>query len=248
MIYRDFASVYDELMSDAPYDDWLNWVDGALKAAGKKTGSVLDLACGTGELSIRLAKKGYDVTGIDFSEEMLSVAIQKALSQKLSIDFYFQDMRDLAGHENRFDAVVICCDSLNYLTEEKDVLKTFQEASRSLSASGLLLFDVHSVYKMNESFPGSTYADHDDEVSVIWKSFKGEAENSVFHEMTFFVYQEGNTYVRYDETHFQKTLPINRYIQYLENSGFTLQSLTADFTDNSPSDTSERLFFVAKKV
>ncbi|ALC81692.1 MULTISPECIES: class I SAM-dependent DNA methyltransferase [Bacillus] len=247
MIYRDFASVYDELMSHAPYDEWLKWIDESIKAAGKEKGSVLDLACGTGELTLRLAKNGFEVTGIDISEEMLSVAIQKALAEKLSIDFYNQDMRDIAGHENRFDAVVICCDSLNYLTEEEDVLRTFQEVYHTLSSSGLLLFDVHSNYKMNELFPGHTYADDDDEISVIWKSFMGDAENSVFHDMTFFVNQGDNTYVRYDETHLQKTLPINRYIQYLEKSGFTLQSLTADFTDKSPTDTSERLFFVAKK-
>jgi ubiquinone/menaquinone biosynthesis C-methylase UbiE len=248
MIYRDFASVYDELMSEAPYDDWMKWIDRTLLAAEKENGSVLDLACGTGELSIRLARKGYDVTGVDISEEMLSIAIQKSLSHKLLIDFYHQDMRELAGHEHRFDAVVICCDSLNYLPGEDDVLKTFQAVSKTLTPSGLLLFDVHSLYKMNQLFPGFNYADDDEDISVIWRSYKGDTENSVFHEMVFYVNRGDDTYIRYDETHIQKTLPIDLYIKYLEKAGFTLQSLTADFTDKSPSDTSERLFFVAKKM
>lgn len=247
MIYRSFASVYDELMSHAPYNEWLNWIDSTLKEAGKHRGRILDLGCGTGELSVRLARLGYEVTGIDLSDEMLSAAIQKAQSQKVSIDFYHQDMRDLSGHENRFDAVVISCDSLNYVTDENDVLKTFQGIARSLTASGLLLFDVHSLYKINQMFPGATYADNDEEISVIWESFKGDKENSVFHEITFFVHQGDDTYARYDEAHFQMTLPISKYTRYLEKSGFTLQSLTADFSKNSPTDTSERIFFVAQK-
>ncbi|MCY9456984.1 class I SAM-dependent methyltransferase, partial [Bacillus inaquosorum] len=110
MIYQGFASVYDELMSHAPYDQWTKWIEASLPEKGR----ILDLACGTGEISIRLAEKGFEVTGIDLSEEMLSYAQQKVSSNQ-PILFLQQDMREIAGFDGQFDAVAICCDSLNYL-------------------------------------------------------------------------------------------------------------------------------------
>lgn len=240
MIYQGFAGVYDELMSHAPYDEWAGWIEASLPEKGR----VLDLACGTGEISIRLAEKGCEVTGIDLSEDMLSCAQQKKTGKPIL--FLQQDMRELSGFEEQFDAVVICCDSLNYLKTKNDVLSTFKSVFQVLKEGGLLLFDVHSPFKMTELFPDSTHADQDEQISYIWQSFAGDEELSVIHDMSFFVWN-GQSYDRYDETHEQKTFYIEEYKQMLAETGFELKKVTADFTDRPPSTESERLFFTAGK-
>ena len=247
MIYKGFSGVYDTLMAHAPYDQWVEWIENTLSAYGKDVVRILDLACGTGEMSVRLAEKGYDVTGVDISEDMLAQAQQKAAGRQLPIRFFQQDMRDLSGHDQKFDAVVICCDSLNYLKDEKDVLDTFKSVFSLLKDDGLLLFDVHSVYKMDDVFPGSTYADQDEEISVIWQSFPGEAVHSVVHDLTFFV-ENGGVYERFDETHEQRTFETEEYTRFLRASGFDVQQITADFSDRKPAPDTERHFYAAKKA
>lgn len=137
-----------------------------------------------GEISIRLAEKGFEVTGIDLSEEMLSFAQQKVSSSQ-PILFLQQDMREITGFDGQFDAVVICCDSLNYLKTKNDVIETFKSVFRVLKPEGILLFDVHSSFKIAEVFPDSTFADQDEDISYIWQSFAGSDELSVIHDMSF---------------------------------------------------------------
>lgn len=181
MIYQGFAGVYDELMTHAPYDEWVQWIQQYMKP----NAAIIDVGCGTGEISLRLAEKGHKVTGIDLSEEMLAFAQQKAQAKKQSIQFLHQDMREVTGFEQAFQAAVICCDSLNYLKNENDVKKTFKNMFQLLEADGVLLFDVHTPYKMEEVFPGSTYADQDEEISYIWQSDKGDDMYSVIHDLSF---------------------------------------------------------------
>ncbi|NPC93386.1 class I SAM-dependent methyltransferase [Bacillus sp. WMMC1349] len=246
MIYEGFSSVYDNLMSDAPYDQWVKWIERTLSIQHNEKLRILDLACGTGEISVRLAEKGYHVTGIDISEDMLTQAQQKAATRQLSIQFFQQDMRNLIGHSEKFDAVVICCDSLNYLKAEKDVLVTFKNVFSLLEDQGLLLFDVHSIYKMDDVFPDSTYADQNEDISVIWQSYRGDVPHSIVHDLTFFVENEG-FYNRFDETHEQRTFATQEYSRLLKVAGFEVLQITADFSDQEPEATSERLFYIAKK-
>lgn len=156
-------------------------------------------------------------------------------------------MRELAGHGQEFDAVAICCDSLNYLKSEKDVFNTFKNVFSLLKEGGLLLFDVHSVYKMDVIFPGSTYADQDEEVSVIWQSYAGEEPHSAVHDLTFFV-QNRDVYERFDESHEQRTFQTEKYISLLRQAGFEVQCISADFSKLEPSAESERHFYTAKKT
>ncbi|WP_077736396.1 class I SAM-dependent DNA methyltransferase [Bacillus sonorensis] len=247
MIYKGFSGIYDSLMAHAPYDQWVEWVENALSEKRKEDIRILDLACGTGEISVRLAEKGYDVTGVDFSEDMLSQAQQKAADRRLEIQFLQQDMRELGGFGRAFDAVVICCDSLNYLPDEKGVFATFKNVFSLLKDGGLLLFDVHSVYKMDVVFPGSTYADQDEAISVIWQSYAGEEAHSVMHDLTFFV-ESGGVYERFDESHEQRTFETEVYIRLLEKAGFDIQKITADFSGLEPEADTERHFYIAKKA
>lgn len=170
MTYERFAYVYDELMKDAPYEKWLMILTAKLEQYGIGGRKVLDLACGTGEMTVELAQHGFEVTGVDLSDEMLLVANEKAVKLGLSIPLFQQNMAELEGL-GQFDCVTIFCDSLNYLRDEEDIVKTFSRVHEHLKEGGLFLFDVHSIYKMEEIFRDNTFAVNGEEVSYIWDCF-----------------------------------------------------------------------------
>jgi ubiquinone/menaquinone biosynthesis C-methylase UbiE len=247
MTYGKFAYLYDELMKDVPYEEWVEFINRQIKKYGISGMKLLDLACGTGELSIRLAQAGFTVTGVDLSNDMLAVAREKADTNGQSLFLVEQDMSELEGL-GEFDVICIFCDSLNYLQTESSVVQTFERVREHLKPGGLFLFDVHSLYKMNELFIDQTYAYNGEEISYIWQCFAGEDSNSVEHELTFFELDHAsNLYHRYDELHFQHTFPIEQYEKWLADNGFEILSITADFQDRKPSDKSERIFFTTRK-
>ncbi|MBO9129573.1 class I SAM-dependent methyltransferase [Bacillus sp. 165] len=247
MSYEQFAFLYDELMSDVPYEKWVDFVEQQLQKQQVRAHKILDLACGTGNITLPLAKKGYTITGADLSEDMLAVAQQKATGEGLSIPFYQQDMTELELPE-RFDCITIFCDSLNYVLEEQGVQRTFQRVYEHLNTGGLFLFDVHSVYKVNEVFINETFAVNEDSVALIWNCFPGELPNSVEHELTFFTQDiEKDMYRRFDEFHVQRTYSIQELKDWLEEAGFSVQSITDGFEQTEVFDTTERIFFAAKK-
>ncbi|MCF6137994.1 class I SAM-dependent DNA methyltransferase [Pseudalkalibacillus berkeleyi] len=247
MTYQQFARLYDQLMEDAPYDMWVSFFRNAIDQYGiKDSTSVLDIGCGTGEISTRLAHEGFAVQGIDLSDEMLSIAREKADIQGLQIPFFQQDMRELEGF-SEVDAALIFCDSLNYLRTEEDVRSTFERVSATLKDGGLLLFDVHTLYKMEEIFKDESFTMNGEEISYIWECHPGIEEGSVEHDLTFFVHIGDSVYKRYDETHYQVTYSREKYKELLNIAGFELLEVTSDFSSRKPSDTSERLFFIARK-
>lgn len=241
MSYNRFASVYDALMQDAPYDEWEAYLRREVKG-----GSLLDIGCGTGELSVRFARAGFQVTGIDLSDDMLAIAREKAEANGMNIPLFQQDMRELDGI-GQFDTAVIFCDSLNYLQSEEDVKQTFQSVCSHLKEDGLFLFDVHSSFKMNHIFTEQTFADAAEDISFIWNAFPGEYPDSVEHELTFFIQTENGEYERFDELHYQRTFEPKVYVQWLKEAGFHVEAITADFTNGAPAPESERIFLKARK-
>lgn len=247
MSYQQFAYLYDQLMQDAPYDEWVRFVKAKLAKYQVVGKSLLDLACGTGELSVRFAKEGFAVTGVDLSSDMLAVAQAKSQEKGLSIPFYEQDMAHLEGHEV-YDIIGIFCDSLNYLQSDEDVIHTFSNVHQYLKDDGIFFFDVHSIYKISEVFINQTYCLSEEHLSYIWNSFAGGDPNSVEHELSFFVLDElSGKYDRIDELHYQRTYPIGQYSDWLQAAGFELLEISADFKDAAPQQNSERIFFIARK-
>lgn len=247
MSYEKFAYLYDGLMQDVPYDKWVNIVKAYVnkhRIEGKK---LLDLACGTGELSVRFAREGFEVTGADLSSDMLSVAKAKADQLALPIQFFQQDMAELEDL-GEYDVIGIFTDSLNYLKDEQAVRQTFEGVYRLLKSGGLFLFDVHSVYKMDQIFADATFTFVEEEISYIWESFIGEEPHSIEHELTFFVLDEvTGKYDRIEELHFQRTYPEHFYKGLLGRTGFQEVEITGDFTMESPGASAERVFFAMVK-
>ncbi|MBT2665548.1 methyltransferase domain-containing protein [Bacillus sp. ISL-4] len=247
MTYERFAYVYDELMKDAPYEKWLMILTAKLEQYGIGGRKVLDLACGTGEMTVELAQHGFEVTGVDLSDEMLLVANEKAVKLGLSIPLFQQNMAELEGL-GQFDCVTIFCDSLNYLRDAEDIVKTFSRVHEHLKDGGLFLFDVHSIYKMEEIFRDNTFAVNGEEVSYIWDCFPGVEPYSVEHDLSFFVRDdESGLYDRFDELHYQRTYPVEQYKKWLEQAGFTVSEVLADLEEAPLAAETERILFVASK-
>ncbi|MFK3938436.1 class I SAM-dependent DNA methyltransferase [Alkalihalobacillus sp. NPDC078783] len=247
MNYTGFASLYDYLMADAPYAGWLEFVKESVQGQPLHGLKFIDVGCGTGELLLLMLKQGMNGTGLDLSPEMLTVARAKAEEEGFSPLLIEADMTSLPKLDE-YDLVTVFCDSLNYLRSADDVQLAIAGFAQQLKKNGLLLFDVHSEYKINEEFVGQTFADADEDVSYIWNSFSGVEPNSVEHELSFFAKTEFGHYERTDELHVQKTFSIDQYCTWLQHAGFKVVSVTADFTQNEPTDKSERIFFKAIKL
>ncbi|MFD1207038.1 class I SAM-dependent DNA methyltransferase [Sporosarcina contaminans] len=242
--YTEFAAVYDELMSDIPYDLYVELIDEAVHGLdGKK---VLDVGCGTGLLSLMLTKAGAMVDGIDLSEEMLSVARKRASAHHQEITFKRQLMQEINEREI-YDAAVIPIDALNYVTDPQEVFQTFKNIYHALKPNGHLLFDVHSTYKTDEIFMEGPFTFDNGRIAYIWETFEGEADHDVYSEIAFFVKQESGLYKRFDEAHHQRTMPVFAYVEMLEKAGFTIERIFADWEDEPPTEESERIFFQVRK-
>lgn len=247
MAYQQMASVYDRLMDDAPYDKWLAFTLEMFRRSGKKIRQVTDLGCGTGRITTKLAEAGYDVTGVDYSDEMLSYAQQRASSNGQAVQWIHQDLRELAGLEN-MDAVVSYCDVINYITTEEELATVFQHVAHMLNAEGIFVFDVHALNHVQNDLVGETFAVVDEDMSYVWFCSPSDMPGEMYHDLTFFV-ADGDEYVRFDESHHQRTFPVEHYQQLLHAAGFDIRHVLGDFSIEAGSvqENTERIFIVAEK-
>lgn len=166
MPYQKLAYVYDSFMSDAPYDRWIDFTKQMIKKTGT-VNQIIDLGCGTGEISIRLAREGYQLIGVDFSHDMLAVAQQKASQAQLQVHWVHQDIRALEGFSD-IDMIVSYCDVINYMTTEEDLCFVFNHVHKSLREGGLFVFDIHSLFHVKNNLINQTFSYVDDRMSYIW--------------------------------------------------------------------------------
>lgn len=243
--YTDFALVYDTLMDNTPYVRWCDLITGILKRYGIENELVLDLGCGTGTLTELLAKEGYDMIGVDYSEEMLARAMEKREQSGLSILYLLQDMREFELY-GTVKAVVSVCDSLNYLLEEDDIIETFRLVNNYLDPKGLFIFDFNTVHKYRDVIGDTTIAENRDDCSFIWENYYNEEERINEYDVTFFV-KEGELFRRFEETHYQRGyLPEEMQI-YLEKAGLEFISMQDADTLMEVTDTTERIYMIARE-
>ena len=246
MEYETFAFVYDAMMDTSLYGQWLDFTLRHTK--GKQ--NLLELACGTGHLALLLAKAGFTVTGLDLSEEMLSIASERfneAFGEEDNPICLTQgDMMDLS-EVGTYEVVTCYSDSLCYMKNDFEVQQVFDEVYRILEEDGIFIFDVHSDYKMTECFPNFSFHNETEDYAFLWDSYPDEAPLSIVHELSFYVRDEDDRFERYLEDHHERTYPLEHYLRLLENAGFSQVEVYADFTDEAPTETSERWFFVCHK-
>lgn len=242
--YAEFASVYDELMTDIPYDTYIDLL--TIATGGLSGKRVLDIGCGTGLLSVKLSKVGGDVTGIDLSPNMLQVASERAQALSLTITFHEQPMQELQGFSG-FDVAVIAIDSLNYVTNRAEVMQTLTRIYDSLAVGGVLLFDVHSTFKTDVIFMEGPFTFDNERIAYIWETEEGNEPHSVYSELAFFIRNADGLYKRFDEVHYQRTFSVQAYVEMLIKAGFSVERIFADWEDEAPHDESERIFFQVRK-
>ena len=243
--YKGFATMYDELMTNVPYDKWGTYICDVLEKQNfvEKHPIVLDLACGTGTMTVLLAEKGYDMIGVDASVDMLASAQQKAYEKNFQILFLCQDMRnlDLFG---TIDAAICVCDGLNYILEQDELQKVFERVRLFLNSGGVFIFDMNTEYKFKELLGN--------------RSFEGEAESGSSYEMDnkydeitkineyHVVFYENDAKSHFSETHTQRAYDTGSIIQMLHDAGFNDVAVNHDYSTKPPKPDSPRLTFVAK--
>lgn len=242
--YETFAKVYDAIMDHSLYDQWTAF---SLRHFPKGKTKLLELACGTGIQSLRFAQEGFEVTGLDLSEEMLELARKRSREAGQSIDFVQGNMLDLTALSG-FDLVTCYSDSLCYLADEVEMGDVFEQVYQVLDSGGTFIFDVHSTYQIDEVFPGYAYHENAEDFAMVWDSYADEPPHSVVHELTFFIKEDNGQFSRYDEVHEERTYDVLTYDVLLEQAGFTDVKVFADFEDEEPTERSRRWFFVARKA
>ncbi|MDD3919562.1 MAG: class I SAM-dependent methyltransferase [Eubacteriales bacterium] len=244
MQYGRFATVYDRLMADVPYDAWAVYLHGLIQKHAPNAKTVLDCACGTGEITLRLCRMGYAVTGLDLSDTMLYEAQQKCLRAGKRIPFVQQDMRRIMLHKP-VDVIVCACDGANYLTSLQDVSAFLQAAFAALKPGGLLLFDVSSAYKLSHVLGCNTFAEEEDGCAYLWKNYFDEENALLEMRLTFFEKQENGQYERFSERHVQRAHTTGELLKALENAGFIKTAAYGAFTECAPEENTQRIQMIA---
>ncbi|MBQ3552826.1 MAG: class I SAM-dependent methyltransferase [Clostridia bacterium] len=241
--YNQFADIYDTLMGDVDYDAWFSYIR-SLMGVRK---SILECACGTGQMTLRLAKHYSDIVGCDISTKMLDVASRNLRNSGLRATLMNIDMRALDVFKERFDAVVAVCDAVNYLTCKNDVKRFFKAAYKALKSGGAIMFDVSSLYKLKEVIGNNTFAEDEGDCAYIWKNDWDDIKRLQTMDLTFFK-RVGEQFECFRELHLQRGHSKTELIDWLTECGFCDISVYEAFSKETPNDCSERLQFVAYKV
>ncbi len=207
--------------------------------------TILDLGCGTGTLTELLARGGYDMIGVDNAEEMLRIAMEKRERSGLDILYLLQDMRELELY-GTVGTVVSVCDSLNYLLEEEDIVRTFERVNNYLYPQGIFIFDFNTVYKYAVVIGDATIAENREDCSFIWENYYHEEQEINEYDLTVFV-AEGTLFRRFQEVHYQRGYCLEQIKALLTRAGLEfLEALDAD-THGRVTKESERIYVVARK-
>ncbi|MDO4633961.1 MAG: class I SAM-dependent methyltransferase [Eubacteriales bacterium] len=245
-MYGDFAEVYDSFQEDIPYAEWLEHVTELLSKYEIKDGLVLELGCGTGTFTEMLSEAGYDMIGVDNSEEMLQRAMEKRTQTGSDILYLLQDMREFELY-GTVRAVVSVCDSMNYITEEEDLEEVFALVNNYLDPGGIFLFDLKTACYYREVMGNGTFAENRETGSYIWENAWYEDEQINEYDLTLFLRQEDGSYRKSEETHLQRAYDTARIAELIRSSGMEyLGCLDAESLEEAD-ETSERVYILARE-
>jgi len=270
--YDGFARVYDTFMDNVPYSEWAGFLKTVLEEFGicgkenrqekpldlleQERHEILDLGCGTGTLTEMLSEAGYDMIGVDSSEEMLEIAMEKREKSGRDILYLCQDMRNLELY-GTVGAAVSVCDTLNYLLQEEEVVSVFSLVNNYLYPGGIFIFDFNTVYKYQKIIGDVTIAENREECSFIWENFYHREEEINEYDLTIFVKDKVSDtetpenlydcYRKYQETHYQRGYTLKQMICFTEKAGLQfVKAMDAD-THGEVTEQSERIYVIARE-
>ena len=246
--YTGFAAVYDNFMDNVPYEEWSSYLHGLLLEHGIEEGIVLDLGCGTGAMTERLAAFGYDMIGVDNSEDILELAMEKRVQSGQDILYLLQDMREFELY-GTVRAAVSVCDSVNYITEPEELKEVFRLVNNYLDPEGVFIFDFNTRYKYEEILGDRTIAENREECSFIWDNYYYEDEKINEYDLSLFIEtdKDSGLYRKYEETHYQRAYTLEEIIELIRKSGLEFVTAYDAFSKNAPMDTSERIYVIARE-
>ena len=274
--YESFARVYDLFMDNVPYEEWSSYLTGLLREYGICGGTVAELGCGTGKMTRLLAAAGYDMIGVDNSEEMLEIAREAeyeadAWDESDESDEPADEKKPCGPEEpdesdepadrgilylledmrelelyGSVRAVVSVCDSMNYILEEADLREVFSRVHEYLEEDGVFIFDLNTVYKYRDLLGETTIAENREEGSFIWENYYDEESAVNEYDLTLYIREDGESYRRFEEVHYQRAYDLKTIDRLLADAGMELLAAYDAFTKEPVRDDSERIYVVAR--
>lgn len=262
--YSEFAQVYDLFMDNIPYEEWCDYLTMLLKQHGVSDGLVLELGCGTGNMTEALKRRGYDMIGIDNSEEMLAEAIEKNMSggtETAAADdrmsegmkdglkpalYLCQDMREFELY-GTVRAIVSVCDSINYILEPEELIQVFRLVNNYLDTDGVFIFDLNTRYKYEKILGEQTIGETRENHCFIWDNYYDISSGINEYILNLFIQGEDGRYDRYEEVHYQRAYDLEEIRQLIEVSGLRWEGAYDAFTTEPVREDSERIYIIARE-
>lgn len=246
--YSVFARYYDSLTANIDYKKRAEYFNSIIEKFKQTDGNILlDLACGTGSISEQMSRIGYDVIGVDYSDEMLGIALDKKFDSGLNIQYLCQDMRKLDLYGS-MDVTICALDSINHLNSLKDVKKVFQNVALFSEPDGLFIFDINTIYKHRNVLANNTFTYETDKVFCVWENTFIPDTDEVKMNLEFFELEENGLYSRSSDSFSEKAYSEESIEALLNECGFELLGKYGDDTLLPPACDSQRIVYAARCV
>ncbi len=246
MGYSAFARYYDELTANINYEKRAEYFHEIIKKFNCTDNNILlDLACGTGSISFKMSELGYDVIGIDNSDEMLGTAIDKKFDNGLDVQFLCQDMRNFEMFGTV--GITLCVlDSINHLTSIEDVRKVFERTALFAEPEGLFIFDINTEYKHKNILADNTFTYETENVYCVWENTLDPESLEIRMNLEFFEREENGLYSRSSDGFSEKAYSQQDIEKILADTGFEMLAKYGGDTFESPKDDTQRIVYVAR--
>lgn len=244
--YTGFAEVYDQFMNNVPYEEWSEYLTGLFREYGIRDGLMLELGCGTGTMTELMAAKGYDMIGVDASEDMLAEAQEKRMESGLDILYLLQDMRSFELY-GTVAGVFSVCDSLNYILEYEDLVQVFRLVNNYLDPKGIFIFDFNTEAEYRNPLRQVPIVETDEGDTMIWENFYGEEEQINEHRVTFFLEGEDGRFDKVEEYHQQKAYSLSVMQKALKEAGMEFVAAYRAETKEQPDENTCRIYCIARE-
>lgn len=247
MIYDLLAPFYDKINADIDYSLWADFIEDIVEKYGSRYPELwLDLGCGTGKMTLELARRGRDMTGVDYSPEMLNIARDLADDEGLSnILWLCQDIRDFELY-GTVDVCISCLDTINHLITPKDLDKCLSLVHNYLAPDGLFIFDINGKYKFENIYADNSYVMEEDGAMCIWQNYYNESTNKCNFYISLFEQRGDGLYERYDEEQTERMYTLRSIKKHLQDNSLEYIGAFSDYGFTPASDESERIYIVAK--
>ncbi|MBQ7838484.1 MAG: class I SAM-dependent methyltransferase [Clostridia bacterium] len=245
MSYDNFSRFYDMLTDNVEYEKRADYFCRLLSMCGIKEGILLDLGCGTGSVSVKMAEKGFDVIGVDSSIGMLNAAQQKMFESGRHMLLLNQKMQEIDLY-GTVDCAICVLDGINHLDSAGDVRKTFEKVSLFMNPGGAFAFDVNTIHKHKNVLADNAFVFEPDGLFCVWQNNYNSSDNSVEISLDFFEEEDG-VYYRTGESFSERAYELDEIKKWLEDSGFEVVGIFDDLTTDEVRADSEKAVFLARK-